>query len=115
VSDGPNFVKPTVGRTVHYFPAPAARSLAAGKWAGPLAAIITYVHERERDEATGEEIGTWVVSLTVLPPPIGHNRFGDDAPLLAYKCVPLEGFYDEGDVEKHPEWTGGWNWPPRVV
>lgn len=96
--DGPVFVKPTVGRVVHYF------DRQGDKTAGPWAALVTFVHERELD-GSGDEIGPPVVSLTVFPP--GGS--------MLFAIAPLEGCYDEGDVEKHPEWRGGWNWPPRVM
>lgn len=96
--DGPTFVTPTVGRVVHYF------DREGGKTVGPWAALVTFVHERERDEL-GEEIGPPVVSLSVFPP----------AGEMFFAIAPLEGCYDEADVEAHPEWHGGWNWPPRVL
>lgn len=109
--NGPTFVRPTVGRVVHYFSPPET---ASGVRLGPFAATITYVHERDHDRETGEEIGTWVVSLAVYPP-AASPTVGAAAAVRGHSHVPLEGFYDEEDVEKHPEWVGGWNWPPRVV
>jgi len=96
--DGPTFVRPTIGRVVHYFPDDERKKQRTGRvWA----AIITGVHEPK----DGEEPARGVVSLHVFPPADGRPRVVD------IPAVPLAGMYDLEDVLAHPEWVGCWNWP----
>lgn len=113
-------VKPSLGRTVLYFPVDERRP--AGRPLGLVCpAIVTHVHDRPFDPATGEEVGPWVVALTFFaPPPLVQTRcypgLGETLSIVdGVSYVPLAGMYDAEDLLQHPEWLGCWNWPPRVI
>lgn len=103
-------MKPTVGRIVLYFADDERRrnlgpALPAKVWP----AIVTFVHERGYD-ASGEETGPLLISLTAFPPP--HQKH-PTLITIDRAAVPLAGTYDLEDLMANPEWLGCWNWPPR--
>jgi hypothetical protein len=109
-------MKPRVGQTVLYFPDDERVDIPA-RTGRVWPAIVTLVHDREYG-LEGEEIGPWVVALHAFPPATerrtGESGFPDTMPaVMTFEAVPLAGMYDEGDLEKHPEWIGCWNTPGR--
>lgn len=133
MSDRPAFVRPTVGRSVHYFPHDERRRDVSFAPGGPPArlwtATITAVHEAPPGP-NGEELTPFVVSLTAFPPPVvDAKELAQLLPLLYWidpsrsstahvvqvARAPLAGMYDLEDLLANPEWHGCWNWPPRVV
>lgn len=109
-------MRPQIGSQVLYFPDDERRRnlgppLPARVWP----AVVTFVHDREYDKATGEAVGPWLVSLSAFPPPALEALRLGTASVMAAVFVPLAGMYDLEDLLEHPQWIGCWNWPPPPV